>query len=102
MDLAEGHLAALKYIVSDKNCCQIFNLGSGIGFSVIDILNAFRSTTGSEMLHKIVSRRKGDIAKSVSDIRKAKNILGWSPKRNLSQMCSDSWNWQTKNLNGYG
>tara|TARA_B100000579_G_C22793056_1_gene835614 strand:+ start:412 stop:1461 length:1050 start_codon:yes stop_codon:yes gene_type:complete len=101
MDLAEGHLAALDYLFSKKCCYEIVNLGSGIGYSVLQIINEFQKATDCTIPFEIESRRDGDISISVADISKAMKLFDWRPKRNLKQMCLDVWNWQRNNPKGY-
>ena len=101
VDLAAGHVAALKLF--DGTCgLQIFNLGTGVGYSVIDVLHGYEKAVGHPLPYEIVGRRAGDVAVCYADPSKAKKVLGWEAKRNLDDMCRDAWNWQTKNPNGYG
>ena len=81
---------------------QIFNLGTGVGYSVLDIIKAFSKACGKEIPYVIDPRRPGDIATCYSDPTKAKEILGWTAEKNIEDMCRDSWNWQVKNPDGYG
>ncbi len=101
MDLSEGHIDAIEYLSSKESCLEFINLGSGKGYSVFQIINQFELCTGLQIPFSIQSRRDGDIAKCYADITKAKEILGWTPRRSLEQMCLDGWNWQRKNPNGY-
>ena len=101
MDLSEGHIAAFDHLLAKESCYEVFNLGSGIGYSVFEIINEFKITTGCKIPYRVVKRRRGDIAKSLADIGKANRILGWFPKRKLSEICMDGWRWQQKNPNGY-
>ena len=100
MDLAEGHVKALKKF-EDKPAVYIYNLGTGHGYSVLDVIHAFSKAVGKEIPYVIKPRRAGDIATCYSDVTKAKVELGWEAKRNLDDMCRDAWNWQSKNPNGY-
>lgn len=100
MDLAEGHVKALKKF-EDKPAVYIYNLGTGHGYSVLDVIHAFSKAVGKEIPYVIKPRRAGDIATCYSDATKAKVELGWEAKRNLDDMCRDAWNWQSKNPNGY-
>ncbi len=100
MDLAEGHVKALKKF-DDKPAVYIYNLGTGHGYSVLDVIHAFSKAVGKEIPYVIKPRRAGDIATCYSDATKAKVELGWEAKRNLDDMCRDAWNWQSKNPNGY-
>lgn len=79
----------------------VMNLGTGVGYSVLDVIKAFEKASGKTIPYKIVARRAGDIAKYYADASYAKEILGWEAEKSLEQMCKDSWNWQSKNPNGY-
>lgn len=100
MDLAEGHLAALRYCQNNKGLLTV-NLGTGQGISVIQMIEAFERVTGQRVPFKIVSRRPGDIAQCWADVSFAKQILGWSAERSLNDMCADTWRWQHMNPSGY-
>ena len=100
MDLAEGHLAALQYAEAHAGC-EIFNLGTGKGVSVLDMVKTFSSVNGVDVPYIIGSRRAGDLATVYADPAKAQRVLGWHAKRDLADMCRDSWNWQKNNPNGY-
>lgn len=101
VDLADGHVKAVNNILDGKKGVQIFNLGTGKGYSVLDIVKAFSKAYGKELPYKIAPRRPGDLAVCFSDPTKAKEVLGWEAKRGIDDMCRDSWNWQSKNPNGY-
>lgn len=101
VDLADGHVKAVNNILDGKKGVQIFNLGTGKGYSVLDIVKAFSKAYGKELPYKIAPRRPGDLAVCFSDPTKAKKVLGWEAKRGIDDMCRDSWNWQSKNPNGY-
>ena len=101
VDLADGHVKAVKNILEGKKGVQIFNLGTGKGYSVLDIINGFEKATGVKINYKIVDRRPGDIATCYSDPSKAKEVLGWEAKRDIEEMCEDSWRWQSQNPNGF-
>lgn len=101
VDLAEGHVKALDNILEGDKGVQIFNLGTGHGYSVLDIVKAFEQASGKKVPYKIVARRPGDIATCYSDPTKAKEVLGWEAKRGLAEMCEDSWRWQSQNPNGF-
>lgn len=101
VDLADGHVKAVKNILEGNKGVQIFNLGTGKGYSVLDIVKAFSKAYGKELPYKIAPRRPGDLAVCYSDPTKAKEVLGWEAKRGIDDMCRDSWNWQSKNPNGY-
>ena len=79
----------------------ITNLGTGTGYSVLDVVKAFEKASGKKVPYKIVPRRAGDIAKCYANPSFAKEVLGWEAKRTLEQMCVDNWKWQSNNLNGY-
>ena len=101
VDLADGHVKAVNNILDGKKGVQIFNLGTGKGYSVLDIVKAFSKAYGKELPYKIAPRRPGDLAVCFSGPSKAKEVLGWEAKRGIDDMCRDSWNWQSKNPNGY-
>jgi UDP-glucose 4-epimerase len=98
VDLANGHLAALDHI---KNGCHAYNLGTGAGASVLDVIKTAARVSGKKIPHEIVDRRPGDIATSLADPTKANTELHWKAERTLEQMLSDSWNWQSRHPNGF-
>ena len=100
MDLAAGHLKAIEYI-SDKKGVFVHNLGTGIGYSVLDIVKAFESANNINIPYKIAARRPGDVAACYADPKKASEELLWTAKKGIEDMCRDSWNWQSKNPQGY-
>lgn len=100
VDLALGHVAAIKKL-TDKPGVIEYNLGTGKGYSVLDVLKGFEKVTGKEIKYKINPRRAGDIAECYADASKAKKELGWEARRDLAQMCQDSWRWQSGNPDGY-
>ena len=100
VDLAKGHVAAVKYACAN-NGCEVFNLGTGTGYSVLDMVNAFRSVNNVEVPYVITDRRPGDIATCYADPAKSAELLGWKAEHTLEDMCRDSWNWQKKNPMGY-
>ena len=100
VDLARGHVAALKAI-ERKGGLAIYNLGTGHGYSVLDVVNAFQKTNNVPIPYSIKPRRAGDIATCYSDPSKAEKELGWKAEFGIEEMCRDSWNWQRKNPNGY-
>lgn len=100
VDLAQGHLSALAFALSHTGVAAV-NLGTGEGYSVLDVVNAFQTANNVEIPYKIVERRPGDIAIGYADATKAKEVLGWEAKYSLEDMCRTSWNWQKKNPNGY-
>lgn len=100
VDLAKGHACAVDYVVKHKGT-EIFNLGTGVGYSVLDMVKAFSKESGVDVPYKIVERRPGDIAECYADATKAKEMLGWTATHTLEDMCGDSWRWQKNNPNGY-
>ena len=99
-DLASGHVAAIDYMRNHKGE-NVFNLGTGTGYSVLDMVNAFERVTGRSVPYEIVDRRPGDLATVYASPDKSADILGWKAKYNLDDMCRDAWNWQSKNPMGY-
>lgn len=100
VDLAVGHVKALKKI-EEKAGLKLYNLGTGIGYSVLDIVKNFEEATGVKIPYSMKPRRPGDIATCYSDATKAKEELGWTSTYGIKEMCADSWNWQSNNPNGY-
>ncbi|KMW71710.1 UDP-glucose 4-epimerase [Photorhabdus luminescens subsp. luminescens] len=100
MDLAEGHIAAIDYL-NKQPSYEVFNLGTGAGYSVLELLHAFEKASGKDIPYKITDRRPGDIAECWSDPSRARNILGWQATRNIDDMMRDSWNWQKNNPHGF-
>ena len=100
MDLAKGHVAAVKFATENKGT-EVFNLGTGIGYSVMDTVNTFMEVNHVDVPYQIVGRRAGDIATCYADPAKSKEVLGWTAQETLADMCRDSWNWQQKNPEGY-
>ena len=101
MDLAKGHVAAVKFATENKGT-EVFNLGTGIGYSVMDTVNTFMEVNHVDVPYQIVGRRAGDIATCYADPAKSKEVLGWTAQETLADMCRDSWNWQQRNPEGYG
>lgn len=101
VDLAEGHAAALKLFEKEGCGLQIYNLGTGVGYSVLDIIHAFSKATGKEIPYVITDRRPGDIPACYADCTKAYEELGWKAKKTLDDMSEDSWRWQRMNPNGF-
>ena len=99
-DLAEGHVCALSYARTHKGC-EAINLGTGTGYSVLDVVNAFERANGVKIRYEIGPRRPGDLDECYADPSKALRLLGWQAKRTLEEMCRDGWNWQQKNPKGY-
>ncbi|MCD8130535.1 MAG: UDP-glucose 4-epimerase GalE [Lachnospiraceae bacterium] len=100
VDLALGHVKALKKI-EEKAGLKIYNLGTGVGYSVLDVVKNFEEATGVKIPYSIKPRRAGDIATCYSDATKAKEELGWEAQYGIREMCEDSWRWQSQNPNGY-
>ncbi|MEZ8101045.1 UDP-glucose 4-epimerase GalE [Vibrio bivalvicida] len=100
MDLSDGHIAALNK-VGQKSGLHIYNLGTGNGSSVLDMVKAFEKASGKTVAYKVVERRPGDIAECWADPAKAKQELNWQAARSLEQMTEDTWRWQSNNPNGY-
>lgn len=100
VDLAIGHVKAVEKVLSDKGV-DAYNLGTGVGYSVLDIVHAFEKACGKPLNYKIAPRRPGDLATCYSDPSKAFEILGWKAERGLDEMCEDSWRWQKNNPEGY-
>ena len=100
VDLAKGHVKALKKL-EDKSGLSIYNLGTGKGYSVLDIVKNFEAATGVKIPYVIKARRPGDIATCYSDASKAERELGWKAENGIREMCADSWKWQSQNPNGY-
>ncbi|TXC92356.1 UDP-glucose 4-epimerase GalE [Metabacillus litoralis] len=99
-DLSEGHLKALEKVMISTGI-NAYNLGTGIGYSVLDMINTFSKACGREIPYKITNRRPGDIGESFADPTKAERELDWKAKKDLFEMCLDSWRWQVNNPNGY-
>ncbi len=100
VDLAIGHVKALKKIEENAGLC-VYNLGTGVGYSVLDIVKNFEEANGVKIPYVIKPRRAGDIATCYSDATKAKEELGWTAQYGIKEMCADSWRWQKNNPNGY-
>ena len=101
VDLARGHVAAINYMQQQKGE-SVFNLGTGNGYSVLDMVHAFEKANGVKVPYQIVGRRPGDLPTCYADPAKSERVLGWKAEKNLEDMCRDSWNWQSKNPMGYG
>ena len=100
VDLARGHVKAIQKL-ADKEGVSVYNLGTGKGYSVLEVIHAFEKACGHPLKYEIKPRRAGDIATCYSKCDKAKKELGWEAEYGIEEMCADSWNWQTKNPNGY-
>lgn len=96
VDLAKGHVAALKKLDKEQNGMYIYNLGTGTGYSVLDMVKAFEKSTGKKVPYKIAPRRQGDIATCYAEPKKAREELGWTATKTLEDMCKDSWNYINK------
>lgn len=101
VDLAIGHLLALDYLNKHAKSLLTLNLGTGMGHSVLEVIHAFEEACGKKIPYKFVSKRSGDVAKCYADPTLANQLLSWKTQFSLLQMCCDSWNWQSKNPNGY-
>ena len=101
VDLARGHVAALKRLDVMPSGCEAFNLGTGEGYSVLQMVKAFEEASGKKIPYEITDRRPGDIAICYADPTKAREILGWEAELGIADMCEDSWRWQSQNPNGY-
>lgn len=100
VDLAKGHVKALKKLTPGSGV-SIYNLGTGNGYSVLDVLHAYEKACGKELPYEIKERRAGDIATCYCDATKAKDELGWVAEKGIEDMCADSWRWQSSNPDGY-
>ncbi|MEH7111517.1 UDP-glucose 4-epimerase GalE [Neobacillus niacini] len=100
LDLANGHLKALEKVMY-SNGVEAYNLGTGTGYSVLELVSAFEQESGIKISYRLVDRRPGDVAICYADSSKANTKLGWSAQRGIKEMCRDTWNWQKKNPNGY-
>ena len=101
-DLAEGHVAALRHLMDTAGSSFTANLGTGRGYSVLELVRAFEQASGCHIPYDIVARRAGDIAACYADASRARELLGWQATRGIEAMCADSWRWQQSNPNGYG
>lgn len=100
VDLAIGHVKAINYIFTNPGL-DVINLGTGVGYSVLDMVKAFSKACGKEIPYEIKPRRAGDIDMCYADPSKALKVLGWKAERGLDEMCEDTWRWQSQNPNGY-
>lgn len=100
VDLAKGHIKALEKLATNSGLVT-YNLGSGNGYSVLELVQAFSKASGIEIPYKIVERRAGDIATCYADTKKANSELGWIVEKSIEEMCEDSWKWQSGNPKGY-
>ena len=100
VDLAKGHVAAVAYTCANKGC-EVFNLGTGVGYSVLEMVNTFMEVNGVNVPYVITDRRPGDIATCYADPKKSEEKLLWKAEKTLADMCRDSWRWQSQNPMGY-
>ena len=100
-DLAAGHVAALAWM-NGRTGVEVFNLGTGVGSSVLDVVKCFSEACGHEIPYVVEARRAGDVAENYADCAKAEREMGWKARFDLADMCRDSWNWQSKNPDGLG
>ncbi|HQT03992.1 MAG TPA: UDP-glucose 4-epimerase GalE [Thiotrichales bacterium] len=102
VDLAEGHVASLKQLMQATSDDQVtaINLGTGCGYSVLQVVKAFEQASGRSVPYQIVDRRAGDVACVYANAQRAQQLLGWQAKRSVQQMCADAWRWQSNNPNG--
>jgi UDP-glucose 4-epimerase len=104
IDLVDGHLCALRKLESlpdNETFCRPYNLGTGQGYSVLEMVRTFEQINGVTVPYKVMPRRDGDVASCWADATRAKDELGWHAKQNLGAMLADSWNWQRQNPDGY-
>jgi UDP-glucose 4-epimerase len=101
MDLAEGHVKAAEYAAAHRGT-EVFNLGTGTPYSVLQMVEAFGKACGHPVAYEIGPRRAGDVQDSWADAGKPKEVLGWEAKRGVDEICRDAWNWQSNNPQGYG
>lgn len=100
MDVAKAHIVALEYVQHHKGV-EVFNLGTGLGYSVLDIVKVFEKVNGVKIPFQFIGRRPGDVSVCYADPGKAASLLGWKAEKNIEEMCRDAWRWQISNPNGY-
>ena len=100
VDLAIGHVKAIQKL-EDHDGTHVYNLGTGNGYSVLQVVKAYEKACGHEIKYEIKPRRAGDVAQCYADATKAREELGWVAERGIDEMCEDSWRWQSNNPNGY-
>ena len=100
VDLARGHVAALQKLEGQSGL-NIYNIGTGKGYSVLEIIKNMEKAVGKKIPYEITERRSGDIASCYADSKKAKDELGWEAKFDIERMCQDAWRWQSKHPNGF-
>ena len=101
MDLAEGHIATLNYLNNAGNKIVNLNLGTGLGTSILELINTFEQVNNIKISRDFAGRRAGDSCTLIADNSRALSCLKWSPKRDLEEMCVDGWKWQALNPKGY-
>ena len=101
MDLVEGHLLTLNYLMKEKPQILNLNLGTGLGTSVLELIKTFKKVNNVCIPYSFEERREGDCASLIADNSLAQLLLNWKPKRSLEDMCRDGWNWQKNNPRGY-
>lgn len=102
VDLARGHVKALQKLLDSGPCCLTYNLGTGRGYSVLEVVKAFEQTSGQSIAYQVIPRRPGDIAECYADPSLAASELGWSAEYTMQKMVEDAWRWQSNNPMGYG
>ncbi|MBQ6926424.1 MAG: GDP-mannose 4,6-dehydratase, partial [Kiritimatiellae bacterium] len=102
VDLAIGHVAAIRRLAEHPGELVTVNLGTGNGYSVLEMVKAFEEASGRPVPYEIVARRPGDVAACYADPSHALEVLGWKAERGLKEMCEDAWRWQSQNPDGYG
>jgi len=100
MDLANGHIKAMKYLFKNRELITL-NLGTGKGFSVLELIHSFEAASGNQIPYEIIERRDGDVAESFANPSLAEKVMGWKAKYQINRMCEDTWRWQKMNPNGY-
>lgn len=100
VDLAKGHVKSVDY-TKNHSGVNIFNLGNGLGYSVLELVKTFKEVNNVDLAFEITARRSGDVAESYADVSKAREELNWQAEKNIQEMCRDSWHWQTNNPNGF-
>jgi UDP-glucose 4-epimerase len=100
VDLAKGHVAALKHLKQGDKM-EVYNLGTGKGVSVLELVHVFEKASGQKIPYKIVARRPGDVASNYANPDLAQRELGWKAEKTLEEACRDSWRWQSQNPNGF-
>ena len=99
--MAKSHIAAFNFLYSAHSELKVFNIGTGQGHSVLDMIHIFERTNGIKIPYEIVERRKGDIAECWMSSKNVERVLGWKANYRIEKMCEDAWRWQQKNPDGY-